>query len=102
MLTFTFSYILILIAITKSVFTYYPRIMVESSTGDFIRCLYWAIAIMGFLFTTLHAALSIWNLIVHNKPAIISCLIDHNCSVLSDAKVYKDEVFTELALIIFI
>ena len=66
------------------------------------RCLYWATAIMAFLFNTLYAALSIWNLVVHNKPAIISCLIDHNCSVLSDAKVYKDEVFTVLAVIIII
>ena len=46
------------------------------------RCLYWVTAIMGFLFNTLYAALSIWNLIFRNKPAILPCLIDHNCSVL--------------------
>ena len=37
LLTFTFSNILILIALAKSVFTYYPQIMTKSSTGDFIR-----------------------------------------------------------------
>ena len=64
------------------------------------RWLYWATAIMAFLFNTLYAALSIWNLIFHNKPAIISCLIDHNCSVLSDANIYKDEVLTLLPVTI--
>ena len=37
LLTFTFSNILLLIALAKSVFMYYPQIMTKSSTGDFIR-----------------------------------------------------------------
>ena len=57
-------------------------------------------AIVAFLCNTLYIALSIWNNFFQKWPGI--CLIHHNCSVPSDANVYKDEVLTLLAVYIII
>ena len=64
-------------------------------------CLYWATAIMAFLWNTLYTTLSMWNNFIL-RPAITSCLVHGNCSVPSDANVYKDEVLTVLAVYIII
>ena len=63
-----------------------------------MRCLYWAAAIIAFLWNTVYTAASIRHHIFRNKPAITSCIIDH-CSIPSDTNVYKDEVITLVAVI---
>ena len=62
-------------------------------------CLYWATAIVAFFCNILYIAASIRHTF-RSKPAITSCLIHPNCSIPSDASVYKDEVLTLLAVII--
>ena len=62
-------------------------------------CLYWATAIVAFLCNILYIPASIRHTF-RSKPAITSCLIHPNCSIPSDASVYKDEVLTLLAVII--
>ena len=54
---------------------------------------------MAFLINVLYTAASIRHTF-QSKPAITSCLIHPNCSIPSDASVYKDEVLTLLAVII--
>ena len=97
--TFIFLNILTPVALAKSVSLYYPRIRAKSSTGDFIGCLYWATAVVAFFCNILYIAASIRHTF-WSKPAITSCLIHPNCSIPSDASVYKDEVLTLLAVII--
>ena len=97
--TFIFLNILTPVALAKSVSLYYPRIRAKSSTGDFMGCLYWATAIVAFLCNILYIPASIRHTF-RSKPAITSCLIHPNCSIPSDASVYKDEVLTLLAVII--
>ena len=46
---FIFLNILTPVALAKSVSLYYPKIIAESSTGDFMRSLYWATAIIAFV-----------------------------------------------------
>ena len=75
--------------------------MAKSSTGDFVGCLYWATALVAFSCNILYIATSIWH-IFRSKPVITSCLIHPNCSIPSDASVYKDEVLTLLAVYIII
>ena len=99
--TFIFFNILTPVALAKSVSLYYRRIKAKSTTGEFTGCLYWATAIMAFLCNILHAALSIWHTF-RNKPAITSCIIQHKCSIPSDANVYKDEFLTVLFVYIII
>ena len=99
--TFIFLNILIPVALAKSVSLYYPRIMVKSSTGDFIGCLYWATAIVAFLYNIVYAAYSTQRKFL-DKPAITSCVIHPKCSIPSDTSVYKDEVLTMLAVYIII
>ena len=99
LITFIFLNILTPVALAKSVSLYYPRIMAKSSTEDFMGCLYWATAIVAFLFNVLYIATSIRHTF-RSKPVITSCLIHPNCSIPSDASVYKDEVLTLLAVII--
>ena len=101
LLTFIFLSILAPVALAKSAFLYFPRIMAKSSTGDFIGCLYWATAVMVFLLNVSYIAASIRHTF-RSKPAITFCLIHPNCSVPSYAKVYKDEVLTLLAVYIII
>ena len=87
------------------VFLYYPRIRANFTTGDYLECLYCAIAFMTFLSNTFYAVLSIRSLLRRNRPAITSCLIYHDhdsCSVQSDPNLYKDEVLTVLAVYIII
>ena len=102
MLTFIFLNVLTPIALAKAVFLYYPTMWAKSSTGDFMECLYWAIAIMAFLCNTSYIALSIWNNFFGNWPRITNCLIHPNCPIPSDASVYKDEVLTLVAIAIII
>ena len=101
LLTFIFLSILAPVALAKSVFLYFPRIMAKSSTGDFIGCLYWATAVVAFLFSVFYLATSI-RTTLRNKPAITNCLVHPNFSVPSDASVYKDEVLTLLAVYVVI
>ena len=77
------------------------KIMAKSSNGDFKRCLYWAIALIAFLWNTVYTAASIRHHISRNKPAITSCIIHLNdpCSIPSDTNVSKDEVITLVAMI---
>ena len=64
-------------------------------------CLYWAIALIAFLWNTVYTANSIRHHIFQNKPAITSCIIhlNHPCSIPSNTNVYKDEVTTLVAVI---
>ena len=98
---FIFLNVLTPVALGKSVSLYYPRIMAKSSNGDFKRCLYWAIALIAFLWNTIYTAASIRHHISRNKPAITSCIIHLNdpCSIPSNTNVYKDEVITLVAVI---
>ena len=64
-------------------------------------CLYWATAVVAFLCNVLYIAASI-RTTLRNKPAITNCLVHPNCSIPSDASVYKDEVLTLLAVYIII
>ena len=105
MFTFIFLITLTPIALSKMVFLYYPRIRAKFTTGDYLECLYCAIAFMTFLSNTFYAVLSIRSLLHRNRPTITSCLIYHDhdsCSVQSDPNVYKDEVLTVLAAYIII
>ena len=102
MFTFIFLNILTPIALAKAVPLYYPTMWAKSSTGDFTGCLYWAIAIMALLCNTLYIALSIWNNFFQKWPGITNCLIHPNCSIPSDASVYKDEVLTLIVVAIII
>ena len=102
--TFIFLNILTPVALAKSVSLYYPRIMAKSSTGDFIGCLYWATAIVAFLYNIAYAAYSIQQTFGY-KPAITNCIIHHmhpKCSIPTDASVYKHEVLTMLAVYIIV
>ena len=95
--TFIFLNILTPVALAKSVSLYYPRIMVKSSTGDFIGCLYWATAIVTFLYNISYTVVSLHYTLTW-RPAITSCVIHPDCSIPSDTSVYKDEVLTMLAV----
>ena len=64
-----------------------------------MRSLYWATAIIAFLWNTFYTAASIRHHIIRSKPAITSCIIYHSCSIPSDTNVYKDEVITLVAVI---
>ena len=99
---FIFLNILTPVALGKLVSVYYPRIMTESSTGDFMGCLYWATAIMAFLCNTSYTVTSIRNHLLEERPAITSCIIHPNCSIPSDTSVYKDELFTISAVVTII
>ena len=99
---FIFLHVLTPVALAKSLSLNYPRIMAESSTGDFMGCLYWATALIAFLWNTVYTATLIrHHIFQQNKPAITSCLIHLNypCSIPSDTNVYKDEVTTLVAVI---
>ena len=98
---FIFLNVLTPVALAKSVSLYYPRIMAKSSNGDFMRCLYWAAAIIAFLWNTVYTAASIRHHISRNKPAITSCVfhLNYPCSIPSDTNVYKDELITLVAVI---
>ena len=87
------------VALAKSVSLYYPTIIAESSTGDFMGCLYWATAIVAFLWNISYTVTSIIHHFFQNLPAITSCIIYPNCSIPSDANIYKDEVVTLIAVV---
>ena len=101
LITFIFLNILTPILLAKSVSLYFPRIRAKSSTGDFMGCLYWATAVVAFLFNVLYIATSIRHTF-WSKLAITNCLVHPICSIPSNASVYKDEVFTALAVYIII
>ena len=96
---FIFLNILTPVALAKSVSLYFPKIVAKSTKGDFMGCLYWAAAVITFIFNTLYTALSIRDYFFHGKTAITSCLIHHNCS---DTYIYNDEVTTFVAMLIVI
>ena len=56
--SFIFLNIATLIALAKSTPLYYPRIIGTSSTGDITECLYWATAIVAFLFNIFYTVSS--------------------------------------------
>ena len=99
---FIFLNILTQVALAKSVSLYYPKIVAKSSKGDFMGCLYWAAAVITFVFNTLYTALSIRDYFFHGKTAITSCLIHHSCLIPSDAYIYNDEVIILVAMLIVI
>ena len=98
---FVFLNILTPVALAKSVSRYYPEIIADSSTRDFMRCLYWATAFIAFLLNTYYTATSIRHHIFRNKQAITSCFthLNYICSIPFDTNVYKDEVITLVAVI---
>ena len=65
-------------------------------------CLYWAAAVITFIFNTLYTALSIRDYFFHSKTAITSYLIHHSCLIPSDTYIYNDEVITLVAMLIVI
>ena len=97
---FIFLNILTPFALAKSVSLYYPKIIAESSTEDFMKCLYWATAIMAFFCNTLYAVTSIRRPFENRpRPAIASCIIHPYCSIPSDTNIYKDEFGTVIAVV---
>ena len=99
---FIFLNILTPVALAKSVSLYFPKIVAKSSKGDFMGCLYWAAAVITFVFNTLYTALSIRDYFFHGKTANTSCLIHHICLIPSDTYIYNDEVITLVAMLIVI
>ena len=103
--SFIFLNIATLIALAKSTPLYYPRIIGTSSTGDITECLYWATAIVAFLFNIFYTVSSIRRQFLHSIPTITSCIVhivNHNCEIPSDTSVYRDEVLTLVAKITII
>ena len=97
--TFIFLNILTPVALAKSLSLYSSTIRnrIATSTGDFIRCLYWATAIAAFFCNTLYIAASLKHQFSRGCPAITSCIIhldNYNCSIPSDTNIYRDEVLT--------
>ena len=96
---FLFLNILTPVTLAKSLPLYYPRIRnrIAASTGDFMECLYWAIAIVAFLCNTSYIAASLTHQFSRGCPTITSCIIhlaNYNCSIPSDMNIYRDEVLT--------
>ena len=69
--------------------------------------LYWAAALIAFLFNVVYTENSLYRHYYHNQPFITSCIVElsdsgHNCSLPSDTRLYKDEVFTLMSKITII
>ena len=93
------------IALTKSAFLNYPKIMAKSSTGNVIECLYWATAIVALTFNIFYTVSSIRYQFFFNIPRITSCIVhfvNHTCDIPSDTSVYQDEVHTLVAKVTII
>ena len=98
--SFIFLNIAAQIALAKSTPLYYPRIIGTSSIGDITECLYWATAIVAFLFNIFYTASSIRCQFLHSIPTITSCIVhivNHGCNIPSDTSVYQDKVLTLVA-----
>ena len=99
---FIFVHILTPIALAKSVSLYYPKTKTESLTFGW---LYWATAIVAFIFNPLYFLTSIVRSITIKRPLIVSCIVCfHNpcCGIPSNSSVYQDEVITLVAKVIII
>ena len=101
---FGFLNILTPIVLAKSLSWNYPRVRAVASGRHFTACLYWAAALIVFLFNILYTGMSLLEH-SHNVPAITSCIVElskHKCSILSDASLYKDEVLNLAAKVTII
>ena len=102
---FAFLNILMPIALAKSLSWYYPRVRAVDSGQHFTACLYWAAALIAFLCDIIYTENSLYRHYYHNQPFITSCIVErsgHKCSLLSDTRLYKDEVFTLMSKITII
>ena len=102
---FAFLNILTPIVLAKSLSWYYPRVRAVASGRHFTACLYWAAALIAFLCNVVYTENSLYRHYYHNQPLITSCiagLSGHNCSLPSDTRLYKDEVFTLMSKITII
>ena len=99
---FIFINLLTPVALAKSASLYYPKITVKS--GELLRFLYVATAIMAILCNALYIYYSIKHHIFHNKPAITTCIIPNNykCEIPSDTDVYGDEIASLVTVLIVI
>ena len=100
---FAFLNILTPIVLAKSLSWYYPRVRAVASGRHFMACLYWAAALIAFLCNVVYTENSLYRHYYHNQPFITSCIAKfsgHNCSLPSDTRLYKDEVFTLMSKII--
>ena len=101
---FGFLNILMPIALAKSLSWYYPRVRAVASGRHFTASLYWAEALIAFLFNVIYTGMSLFQH-YHNKPAITSCIVElsrYKCSIPSDTSLYKDEVLTFVAKVTII
>ena len=92
------------IALAKSLSWYYPRVRAVASGRHFTACLYWAAALIAFLFNIIYTGMSL-SQHYHNEPAITSCIVELSkckCSIPSETSLYKDEVLTLAAKVTII
>ena len=103
---FAFLNILTPIALAKSLPWYYPRVRAVASGRHFTgRHLYWAAALIAFLFNVMYTGTSLFYYFHSNRPAITSCIVylpKHKCTIPSDTSLYKDEVLTLVAKVTII
>ena len=99
---FIFLQALTPITLAKSVSLYYPKTKTESLTCGW---LYWATAIMAFVFNPLYYLTSIVHSITIKRPLIVSCIVclsNPCCEIPSETSVYQDEVVTLVAKVTII
>ena len=99
---FIFLHVLTPIALAKSVSLYYPNTKTESLTFGW---LYWATAIVAFVFNPLYSLTSIVRSFTIKRPLILSCILclsNPCCEIPSDTSVYQDEVVTLVAKVTII
>ena len=92
------------IVLAKSLSWYYPRVRAVASGRHFTAYLYWAAALIAFLFNVIYTGISLFQH-YHNEPAITSCIVELfkcKCSIPSDTSLYKDEVLTFVAKVTII
>ena len=97
---FGFLNILMPIALAKSLSWYYPRVRAVASGRHFTACLYWAAALIAFLFNVIYTGMSLVQH-YHNEPANTSCIVELSkckCSIPSDI----NEVLTFVAKVTII
>ena len=99
---FIFLQVLTPITLAKSVSLYYPKTKTESLTCGW---LYWATAIIAFVFNPLYFLTSIVRSITIKRPLIVSCIVclsNPCCEIPSETSVYQDEVVTLVAKVMII
>ena len=97
LLAFIFLNILTLATLAKSVSLYYQSIRNRIAASEYVRCLYWAAAIVAFFCNIAYIAASLTHQFSRGHPAITRCIIhlaNYNCSIPSDTNIYRDEVLT--------